>query len=41
MITDKQTLREVVLREVNNVKITDIHTHIYAEDFGELVLWGS
>ncbi|NLM26224.1 MAG: glucuronate isomerase [Firmicutes bacterium] len=40
MITDKQTLREVVLREVNNVKITDIHTHIYAEDFGELLLWG-
>ena len=40
MIRDKQALRDVVYREVENVKITDIHTHIYPGHFGGLLLWG-
>lgn len=40
MITDKNVLRDVVVREVNNVQITDIHTHIYPGHFGDLLLWG-
>ena len=41
MITDKNVLRDVVVREVNNVQITDIHTHIYPGHFGDLLLWGA
>lgn len=40
MITDKKVLRDMVINAVNEVEITDIHTHIYAEDFGDLLLWG-
>lgn len=40
MITSKATLKEIVEREVNRVQITDVHTHIYSADFGELLLWG-
>jgi len=40
MITDKQTLREVVLREVANAEIIDIHTHLYPSSFRGLLLWG-
>lgn len=39
-ITDKHILRQVVEREVQDAAVTDIHTHIYAEDFGQLLLWG-
>lgn len=39
-ITNQEQLRSVVCQEIDNVKITDIHTHIYAEDFGDLLLWG-
>ncbi|MFZ5968560.1 MAG: glucuronate isomerase [Bacillota bacterium] len=39
-IADKEALRKAVEREVENVQITDIHTHIYSENFGELLLWG-
>jgi len=34
------TIRETVSRAVAEVKITDIHTHIYPPVFGELLLWG-
>ncbi len=37
---DKQQLREVVVHEVNRVQITDVHTHLYAENFRDLLLWG-
>lgn len=40
MITNKEMLKQVVEKEVENVKISDVHTHIYSEDFGELLLWG-
>lgn len=40
MIKSAEYLKEVVEREVKNVKITDIHTHIYSTDFGGLLLWG-
>ena len=29
-----------VERIVNNTKVVDIHTHIYSEAFGDLLLWG-
>ncbi|MGB4141260.1 MAG: glucuronate isomerase [Limnochordia bacterium] len=40
MIKDKQALRDTVFQEVENVGITDIHTHIYPGHFGNLLLWG-
>lgn len=40
MIKDKQALRDIVFQEVENVGITDIHTHIYPDHFGNLLLWG-
>ncbi|SKA94093.1 hypothetical protein SAMN05443428_11553 [Caloramator quimbayensis] len=40
MIRNHEELKKVVEREVNNVKITDIHTHIYSKDFNKLLLWG-
>lgn len=33
-------IRSFVSRAVAETKITDIHTHIYAPEFGELLLWG-
>lgn len=39
-IKDKEMLKKVVENTVEEVKITDIHTHIYSKDFGELLLWG-
>ena len=39
MLTDKRALRDAVYREVENVQITDIHTHIYPGHFGNLLLW--
>ncbi|HKM42459.1 MAG TPA: glucuronate isomerase [Limnochordia bacterium] len=40
MIQSKQQLRQVLEREVAQVQVTDIHTHVYSENFGELLLWG-
>lgn len=40
MIKDQQALRDTVFQEVENVGITDIHTHIYPGHFGNLLLWG-
>lgn len=33
-------IREQVTKAIAEVKITDMHTHIYAPEFGELLLWG-
>ncbi|MFC1607047.1 glucuronate isomerase [Candidatus Latescibacterota bacterium] len=35
-----QTTAEMVQEAVDNVKILDIHTHIYNTAFGDLLLWG-
>lgn len=37
---DRTNLRSVVEREIGRVKLTDVHTHLYPDAFGELVLWG-
>lgn len=39
-IKDKETLKQVIEKEVAEAKITDVHTHIYPENFGKLLLWG-
>ncbi len=39
-IADKETLQRIVEREVENVQITDIHTHLYSKDFDSLLLYG-
>ena len=33
-------LRKVVEKSVDEVKITDIHTHLFTPDFGDQLLWG-
>ncbi len=33
-------LKKAVARAVENVKLTDVHTHLFTTDFGELLLWG-
>src|SRR5690554_5202276 len=40
MIANLEQLHSVVERELENVKITDIHTHLFSQDFGDLFLWG-
>lgn len=40
MNQETQRIRELVNRAIAQTKITDIHTHIYAPEFGELLLWG-
>ncbi|SCY32791.1 glucuronate isomerase [Alkaliphilus peptidifermentans] len=39
-ITDQTTLKLVIEEAVNNVEITDVHTHIYSTGFKNLLLWG-
>jgi hypothetical protein len=39
-ITDVNRLRTTVERIVREVKLTDVHTHIYPPCFGDLLLWG-
>jgi hypothetical protein len=39
-ITDARQLRHVIDKTVKDVKITDVHTHIYPACFGDLLLWG-
>ena len=36
----KADVKGAVDRAVKDVKITDIHTHLYAPCFGKLLLWG-
>ena len=40
LISDIKVLRQVVDREVQSVKATDVHTHLYSPRFGDLLLWG-
>ena len=37
---DDEALRKTVQRIVDETPITDIHTHLYAPEFGELLLYG-
>ncbi len=37
---DIQSLRDAVTGTVQSTPITDIHTHLYAPAFGDLLLWG-
>lgn len=37
---DSSDIRDMVLRAVAEVKVTDIHTHLYPPEFGPLMLWG-
>ncbi|MGI6538993.1 MAG: glucuronate isomerase [Caldicoprobacterales bacterium] len=36
----EQDLRSVVNRIVDQVRITDVHTHLYTAGFGDMLLWG-
>ncbi len=40
VIQDRETLRRVVVEKVHSVPAFDIHTHLYSEEFGDLVLRG-
>ena len=37
---DPDALRQQVVRVLEQTPTVDIHTHIYSEPFGELLLWG-
>src|SRR4030067_640861 len=38
---DQRTaIRDKVVQAVNETAIIDIHTHIYSEAFGDILLWG-
>lgn len=37
---NEAAIRNMVTKAVADVKITDIHTHIYTPNFGSLLLWG-
>ncbi len=39
-ITDANHLRITVHKAVADVKLTDVHTHLYPPCFGDLLLWG-
>jgi len=39
-IKNLEELRKAVNEAVQTVRITDVHTHLYAPRFGELLLWG-
>ncbi|HEX6970736.1 MAG TPA: glucuronate isomerase [Limnochordia bacterium] len=39
-LTDEADVRAAVRRALDGVRITDIHTHLFAPEFGELLLWG-
>ncbi|WP_373230052.1 glucuronate isomerase [Cohnella sp.] len=39
-IEDLAQLRQTVERVAGSTPITDMHTHLYAPEFGELLLWG-
>jgi hypothetical protein len=40
MALQDENLRASVENAVNEARITDIHTHLYSEEFGGLLLWG-
>ncbi len=37
----KEQLRETTLKLAHAMPVTDMHTHLYAPQFGELLLWGA
>ena len=37
---ENTAIREIVLKAVADARVTDIHTHLYAPEFGPLLLWG-
>jgi len=39
-IQSKEHLLSFVQETVQNTQVTDIHTHLFAESFGDLLLWG-
>jgi hypothetical protein len=39
-ISSKEQLLTIVESTVKNTQVTDIHTHLFAESFGDLLLWG-
>ena len=39
-IKDRATLRKVVIDKVNSTPLFDVHTHLFSEEFGDLVLRG-
>ncbi|SFL34106.1 hypothetical protein SAMN03159341_105171 [Paenibacillus sp. 1_12] len=39
-IHSKEHLHSFVTETVRNTQVTDIHTHLFAESFGDLLLWG-
>jgi hypothetical protein len=38
-IQSKEDLINFVAETVRNTQVTDIHTHLFAESFGDLLLW--
>lgn len=39
-LVSKEELRQTVERLALSIPVTDMHTHLYAPEFGELLLWG-
>lgn len=37
---ENKSIRQMVEEAVAEAKVTDIHSHLYPRDFGELMLWG-
>ena len=37
---DSETIRNMVHHVMNETAVVDIHTHLYSEAFGDLLLWG-
>lgn len=40
IVLDQENLEKAVSSALERVRITDIHTHLFAPDFGHLLLWG-
>lgn len=40
MLVTRADLQNVIEQELSQVRITDIHTHLFPAEFGELSLWG-
>ena len=39
-VSDRKDVQVAVRRALDTCDITDIHTHLYAPEFGEILLWG-
>jgi len=40
LIKSENELRRAVEKAVDNVQLTDVHTHLFTPDFGNMLLWG-